>query len=106
MIDGHKTSKLVSPAKKRVDIRNISRTNAKIQGSHGTKQIRMTVEGRHLSSRNHQQAIEVRLQLSHRIILRSRVVVRDRNKVQSPARRRLSNHKNRTRHLHAANAVA
>src|SRR6266851_1191246 len=66
----------------------------------------MTVERRHLSSGNHQQAVEVRLQLPHRIILRGRVVVRDRNEVQPLAHRRIDYHKDRPRHLRPSKALA
>ena len=74
------------------------------------KDVEVAIEGGHLAPGDQQHAVEVRLQLAHRIVLRSGVVVGDGDEVQPARGRRLHGEKERARNhvpaLARATAIA
>lgn len=96
MVDGDDTARLLGHPKHRGHIRNRIAANEEIHKLGGAEQVRVPVECRDLPPWNEQHPIEVRPQFSPGIILRDRVVVRDRNEVKSTPDSTFRGHEDRT----------
>src|SRR5581483_3033968 len=78
---------------------HVSRALAEIDELGDAEDVRVSYEGRDLATGDQQQLIEVRLQFTHRVVMRGGVVVGDGDEIEPTLARGVEREKHRTRDL-------